>query len=123
MAEQIFTSFTKEELKSVIKESLSEILNNINNNIVKEEIFTIDEAAHFTKLAKQTIYQLTSKREIPFFKKCKKLFFKKSELEQWLFASRKLTKEELKTEAISKLNYSQRKKGQLSVKCKKDCNE
>lgn len=123
MAEQIFISFTKEELKGVIKESVSEILNNINNNIVKEEIFTIDEAALFTKLAKQTIYQLTSKREIPFFKKCKKLFFKKSELEQWLFSSKKLTKEELKAESTQKLIYCRKKAKQIPTIAKKELDD
>lgn len=48
------------------------------------EILTIDEAAKFLKLAKQTIYQLTSKRAIPFYKRNKRIYFKRSELLAWL---------------------------------------
>lgn len=49
-----------------------------------KSILTLDEAVVFTGLSKQYLYRLTSNREIPHFKKCRKLYFKKSELEEWL---------------------------------------
>lgn len=48
--------------------------------VTEEEILTIDEAAKFLKLAKQTIYQLTSKKALPFYKLNKRIYFKRSEL-------------------------------------------
>ena len=49
-----------------------------------EEIMNIDELSSFIKLDRQTIYALTSKREIPYSKPTGKLLFLKSEILQWL---------------------------------------
>lgn len=49
-----------------------------------DKILTIGEAADFLNLAIQTLYGFTSKREIPFMKRGKRLYFKESELVKWL---------------------------------------
>ena len=57
---------------------------NSEKNIKSSEILNIEGACEFLNLAKPTIYTLTSKGKIPFFKKGKKLYFKRSELLQWI---------------------------------------
>lgn len=49
-----------------------------------KSILTLDEAVLYTGLSKAYLYRMTSNREIPHFKKCRKLYFKKSELEEWM---------------------------------------
>jgi len=71
------------------------------------EFLTITQASELLSLAKPTIYTLTSKNEIPFIKKGKKLYFKKSDLIEWLNTGRRLTKSEIEKEAD---DYLQRKK-------------
>lgn len=62
-----------------------------------KEILNVNEAAELTGLARQTLYGMTSQRTIPFFKRGKRILFKRSELEQWLLENRKETLEELKS--------------------------
>jgi excisionase family DNA binding protein len=59
------------------------------------EFLTISQASSFLNLARQTLYGFTSNQTIPFFKKGKKLYFKKSDLEKWLSEGRKITRDEL----------------------------
>jgi excisionase family DNA binding protein len=54
-----------------------------------KEILTTDEAAVFLGIAKGTLYQLTHRKEIPYFKLGGKLNrFSKSELIEWMKRSR-----------------------------------
>lgn len=49
-----------------------------------KNVLDLDEAALFTGYSKGHLYRLTSGRVIPHFKKDRKLFFRKDELEAWL---------------------------------------
>jgi excisionase family DNA binding protein len=60
-----------------------------------ETPLTIDEAATYLKAAKQTLYHLTSRREIPHLKRGRKLYFLKADLDKWLKSHRKKTVEEI----------------------------
>lgn len=62
--------------------------------IQAKELLTIEEASIFLNLAKPTIYSLTSRRELPFFKTGKKLYFKRSELLSWIEKGKQKTIEE-----------------------------
>ena len=54
-----------------------------------KEIMTISECATYTGLSTSYLYKLTSKKEIPFFKPMgKRVYFKRSELDQWLLRNR-----------------------------------
>lgn len=55
----------------------------------------IQEAADFLQEAKATIYSRTSRREIPFYKRGKKIYFKKKELMAWVESGKKKTDKEL----------------------------
>lgn len=51
---------------------------------VNPDHLTVKQASAFLNIAEQTIYGYTHRKEIPFYKPHKKLYFLKSELEEWL---------------------------------------
>ena len=55
----------------------------------------LTEVSKFLNLAPHTIYGMTCKREIPFIKKGKKLYFTESDLITWLEKGRKFSQDEL----------------------------
>ena len=78
---------TKDELQEIIHESVKSAITEQSTQQQSEEpdkIMSLKEAASFLNLAQQTVYGFTSKQQIPFIKKGKKLYFRKSELEKWL---------------------------------------
>lgn len=60
----------------------------------KEELLTIQGAAEFLRLSIPTIYAKVHRRELPFMKRSKRLYFDKSELLDYLKKGRALTAEE-----------------------------
>ncbi len=89
------TQLTKQvnELKTLIVEKQD------NPPTEKERLLTIQEAAKFLSLAVPTLYVKVSKRDIPFMKQGKRLYFSESELLEWIKAGRKKTVAEIKQEA------------------------
>lgn len=87
------------ELEDIIQHSvrtvLSEFLKYDKHTI---EFLSVEETAKFLNLSVTTIYGLTSKNQIPFIKKSKRLYFKKSELEDWLVKGRRKTMDEINQE-------------------------
>jgi len=55
----------------------------------------LNQAAEYVSLSKSAIYKKTSGRNIPHFKNGKKLFFKRSELDDWLTQNRISTHAEI----------------------------
>lgn len=73
------------------------------------DLMTVSEAAAFLSLAVPTIYSKASRREIPYSKQGKRLYFSKSELADWIKSGKKKTFKELKQEAeihLKKLSKS-----------------
>lgn len=61
------------------------------------EIMDARSAATYLDIKRGLLYKLTSQHRIPFYRPVgKKIFFRKSELDQWLNAGRVPTDEELK---------------------------
>ncbi|MDR3669136.1 MAG: helix-turn-helix domain-containing protein [Ignavibacteriaceae bacterium] len=50
----------------------------------ESEFLNIEEASSFLRLKRSTLYSLVFKRNIPFYKRTKRLLFKKSELIEWV---------------------------------------
>ena len=67
--------------------------------IGSKTVLDIEEAALFTGLSVGHIYRLTSGRKIPHFKKQRKLYFKKTELEAWMLDTKILTDDEIQSKA------------------------
>jgi excisionase family DNA binding protein len=102
MTEIIVT--TKEELEGIIKSSIAEIFKGDKREDSKSPhiLLSLDEAANFLRLSKQTIYGFTSKRTIPFIKKGKKIYFKQTDLDKWVEAGRKKSRSEYEEEFKNK---------------------
>lgn len=49
-----------------------------------KDTLTVDECAMLTGYSKQSLYALTSKRQIPHYKRGNSLYFSKQEVEQWM---------------------------------------
>jgi len=62
----------------------------------RDNLFTITQAAKFLNLAVPTLYSKVSRKEIPVNKQGKRLYFYKSELEDWIKQGRKQTYSELR---------------------------
>jgi excisionase family DNA binding protein len=66
---------------------------------------TIDEAANFLKISKGYLYRLTSGGKIPFHKPTgKRIFFKKEELESFIWRNRVYADYEITDQANTLLN-------------------
>ncbi len=64
-----------------------------------EEIQSLKEAAEFLKVSKSCLYKKTSQKQVPYYKPpgCKQIYFRKSELEDWLLSNKIKTVAELET--------------------------
>ena len=84
-------------------EIIIEKLNSIEKAIGKlsittkseEDFMNIDQVSGFIGLAKPTVYGLIHKKKIPYFKASSRLYFKKSEIVNWITSSRVKTTQEL----------------------------
>lgn len=85
---------TPNELSNLIEDSLKKVLlqsdfQNVENSTLPE-LLNVTQAAEYLNLAKQTLYGFTSKGVIPYLKRGKKLYFKKSELNKWISEGKKV---------------------------------
>lgn len=104
----------------VILEKLNNIENLLKNYRLQDnskvlqvgspEILNLNQATEYLSLSKSTLYKFTSQREIPHFKKGKKIYFRKSELDDWLTQLRISTKDEIEQEAINYLIKNKRRR-------------
>ena len=88
----------------IIKKSSFELNKNQN------EILSLCEASEFLKLAKSSVYKLTSAKKIPHFVPGgKRIYFKKSDLEDWVFKNRIPPNSEFEADAESYLCQTSKK--------------
>jgi excisionase family DNA binding protein len=71
------------------------------NDKPADEIGGLDLAVEITGLARRTIYKLTHRREIPHRRVGGRLYFRRSELEQWIDAGRRRTVAEVAVERMA----------------------
>lgn len=65
------------------------------NRVEVKDMFSAVEIAEHLQLSVHTIYGLVHKKIIPFYKTGKKLYFKKSEIDNWIKNSRSKTISEI----------------------------
>ena len=103
MSVSFVTSLTNEELKSLIKQSVREVLNEERSAGLKEssddDLVDVKKASGFLNMAVATIYEKTSRRLIPHLKQGKKLYFSIKELTAWLKKGKVKTMAEIDQEA------------------------
>ena len=72
--------------------------------LAQKEVLSLDELAEYTGWKKSHIYRMTSQRTIPFYKPMGgNIFFKRSEIDEWLLRNRQSTAEELSSKATTRL--------------------
>ena len=105
MKEVTITQINPEELGSLIEGVLRKILdsNEVKESFVDSAPMTIEQTAAFLNLTVSTLYDKVHRRTIPFMKEGKRLYFAKSELNDWLKQSRRKTTAEIESEAPSNL--------------------
>lgn len=84
------------------KTSVLEVMTEIRDLLLlQKDIFTISEVCSYTGFEKSYIYKLTSLRKIPHFKSPggKNIFFKRSEINDWLTQIKIKTIDEINLEA------------------------
>ena len=86
---------TKTELVEIIQETLRSAKQDEKLPDQQNIFLNMTEASEFLKMAKQTLYGLTSNRQIPFIKKGKKVYFNKGEVIAWLNEGKMKTKAEI----------------------------
>lgn len=70
-----------------------EVLENILRDA--KQVLTLEEAALFLGISKSSLYKLTHKHELPFFRPNGKLiYFEKSELLKWMLQNRSMSEAE-----------------------------
>ncbi|EJL6346535.1 helix-turn-helix domain-containing protein [Vibrio cholerae] len=69
---------------------LAEMFENIRSlKAMTKEVMTVNECAQYTGLSVSYLYKLTHRKLIPFFKPMgKRLYFKRTEIDQWLLRNK-----------------------------------
>lgn len=66
------------------------------------ELLNVQQAAELMGVAVQTVYGYVTRREIPHIKRKKRLLFDREELMAWVREGKRLTSDDMKTEAQEK---------------------
>ena len=74
------------------------------------ELMNVQQVADYLTLSVQTIYGLVHKMEIPNFKRGKRLYFKRTEIDDWICQSRRKTRVEIEQEATNYLLKNRKRK-------------
>jgi excisionase family DNA binding protein len=103
MSVSFLTNVTEVEFKQFLRQSLVEIINElgISNKPETRDILDIKQASDFLRLKLNTLYEKTSQKIIPHFKKGNKLYFNRAELQAWVADGKVKTTAELQVEASS----------------------
>ncbi len=69
-------------------------------NLLQKEVLTTTESAEYLDISESQLYKLTSAEAIPYYKPGgKKLYFRRSELDAWIFRHRRTTRSEIAAKA------------------------
>ena len=92
-------------------QSIEERLTNLERiNQGAKTILTLEQVAKYTNYSKSYIYKLTSRREIPCYKpNGKQLYFKRTEIDEWLLTNREMTNKEIESEVATKSVLQQKR--------------
>lgn len=82
-------------------------LNFKTENQTYSEVMSLNQLCEYCGFTKSYVYKQTSTREIPHYKKGKRLYFKRTEIDEWLFKEKIKTMDDIQREATL---YSIRKR-------------
>jgi excisionase family DNA binding protein len=90
-------------------DELYKIITNVQPQEPVDQFLTVKETAMFLHLSVPTIYSKAARRELPFMKRSKRLYFAKSDLEDYLKDGRVKTVREIEEEADQFLSSKNRR--------------
>lgn len=105
---ELITPIIKEAVNTAIEKYFIDYIENHPN---EPDIIDLNGVIEYLGLKRSTVYTMTSKREIPHFKKGRKLLFKKSELDHWVAEGKRKTKREIGQEID---DYTARRWGNIN---------
>ena len=87
-------------MDSLVLEKLNSIEKMLmEQNMLKKEVFTFNEAAIYLEVSHSHLYKLTSTGTIPAYKpNGKKLYFNRQELNKWLLSNRQTSLSDIEEE-------------------------
>ncbi|WP_282773582.1 helix-turn-helix domain-containing protein [Phaeodactylibacter xiamenensis] len=99
---------SQEELQSFIDSAVQRAIQGLQAPAKEpeEELLNFDQACDFLGIAKSTGYQRVNRGELPHFKKGRRLYFRKSELVEYIESGRRKTRKELEEAAKLYLSKS-----------------
>lgn len=88
-------------MDSLVLEKLNSIENMLKEqNLLRKEVLTFNEAANYLGVSHSNLYKMTSTGLVPSYKpNGKKLYFNRKELDLWLLSNKQFTKEEIEQQA------------------------
>jgi excisionase family DNA binding protein len=91
-------------MSHIIETQIAEIKQFITQQtLANKDHLNLGEAAIYLTVSKSYIYKLTCKREIPFYRPGTKLiYFKRTELDEWLLQNRQSTHSEIEAQVLNK---------------------
>ena len=95
---------------STMEEKLDQILT--YSLLAAKNVLTIEDTALLTGLSKSTLYSLTCKHQIPYYKRAKMIYFDRSEIEAWMKQNRVPTQQETERNAIAYVVTGKQKGGE-----------
>jgi len=63
------------------------------------DFLTVSDVSQMLNISKGAVYNMTSTRQIPFFKKCGRVYFDRSEITEWIRQDRCKTLKQLQADA------------------------
>ena len=91
----LFLSTTKSFIREILLEVLEEYFANQGFHAPEKEFLDAPSSAEFIGESLSSFYRRTSNREVPFYKRGKKIFCKKAELIKWLESGKKKSRAEV----------------------------
>ena len=82
VATTLFVDLLKPVIQQAVADAIAELTENVQPRPPRP--LTVKETAEYLSIPLSSIYQLTSKRTIPFFKRGKHLFFYQDQLDGWV---------------------------------------
>jgi excisionase family DNA binding protein len=87
------------DLEKILKENL----------LQRKDVFTVDEAAVYMNLSKPTLYKLTSEKKISYHKPYGKVYFKRSDCDNFMLSNRQPSNQELADNTVHFLTTKERR--------------
>ena len=79
--------------------AIEQMLQEQRQLMFNKETLDLEEAVAYTRYSKGYLYKLTSQKQVPHFKRGRKIFFDKAALDEWLKESPIKSQEQIESEA------------------------